>query len=45
MRAVNGELRRQAEILKLSEERFRHMAENMQKMFWLPDPKTLEAIW
>lgn len=39
MRAAN------TEILKLNEERFRHMAENIQEIFWLLDPKTLEAIY
>jgi PAS domain S-box-containing protein len=45
MRAANSAVKRQAEILRVSEERFRHMAENMQEIFWELDPRTLEAIY
>src|SRR6266849_3546269 len=45
MRFANEELQRQATALSLSEERFRLMAENIEEIFWLLDPKTLGILY
>jgi len=44
-RKANEELKRQSDILKKSEERFRQMAENIQEIFWMMDPVTKQAIY
>lgn len=45
MTAVNEELRHQDGILRESEERFRQMADNIQEIFWMLDPKTQEVLY
>jgi PAS domain S-box-containing protein len=45
IRAVNEELKQQAAALKESEARFRQMAENIQEIFWMLNPKTKEATY
>jgi PAS domain S-box-containing protein len=39
------EQRRAEKALRQSEERFRLMADNIEEIFWLLDPKSLEAIY
>jgi PAS domain S-box-containing protein len=43
--AAEEETRRQKTILGKSEERFQQMAENIQEIFWMMDPKTKEVTY
>jgi PAS domain S-box-containing protein len=43
--AAEEETRRQKTILGKSEERFRQMAENIQEIFWMMDPKTKKVTY
>jgi len=45
LRVANEELKRQRDMLKQSEERFRQMAENIQEIFWMMDPQTKETTY
>jgi two-component system cell cycle sensor histidine kinase/response regulator CckA len=45
MAAINEKLRHHTDGLRISEERFRLMAENVQEIFWVLDPETLEATY
>lgn len=45
MKAVNEELRKQDKALRESEERFRQMADNIQEIFWMVDPRTKEIMY
>ena len=45
MRKTNELMERQTVSLKASEERFRQMAENVQEIFWILDPKTKKVTY
>lgn len=45
LRRANDQLKRQAAILRESEERFRQMAENIQEIFWMINPGTKEVTY
>ena len=45
VKLANGQLKRQAESLRKSEERFRQMAENIQEIFWMMDPETKKVSY
>lgn len=43
--AINLELRQQDAVLRESEERFRQMADNIQEIVWMTDPRTQEILY
>jgi PAS domain S-box-containing protein len=45
VKLANEQLKRQADSLRRSEERFRQMAENIQEIFWMMNPETKEVIY
>lgn len=45
LREANEELERQSVVLRQSEEKFRTMADNIQEIFWMMNPKTAEVTY